>query len=414
MTELRKKVLRWIENRHQEIIDFVCLLVSTPSINPPGNEKEVAGVIQNKLAELDLGGVELVAKEEKRPNLIYRLKGKGGGPILLYNGHMDTKPVGEEAASLWKTDPFTPTIRDGRIFGLGVADMKASVAGMIYATAALKELCPDCKGDLLLVLVADEEAGSEYGARYLVKEVGIKADFAMIGEPQGITEELEFLPLISRGCTDFKIKVYGTQMHSSLSDALPSVNASAKMAYVLWRMNRELINHVRFPVNPLAPGGITVNVGVMVKGGVYYGVYPGYAEFGTDIRLLPGMNHINMREDIEAYLDILRSEDPELRVELEFDKTLGWYDASQVSPDEPFVNIMLSACEMVLERRPPLGTFSGGTDAYAWQVMGGIPTIPGFGPGLLKNCHGPNEWAGVETIIQTTKIYALAAMEFLL
>ena len=117
MTELRNKVLRWIESRRQEILDFVCLLVSTPSINPPGNEKEVATVIQNKLAELDLRGVKLVAKDKKRPNLIYRLKGNGGGLTLLYNGHMDTKPVGEEAARLWKTDPFTPTFRDGRIFG---------------------------------------------------------------------------------------------------------------------------------------------------------------------------------------------------------------------------------------------------------------------------------------------------------
>ena len=407
-------MLDWLEERRQEILDFVGDLVAAPSVNPPGGEEKVAAVILDKLDELGLAGAEVVGKKKERPNVIYRLKGAGGGKTLLYNAHIDTKPVGEEAAEHWESDPFTPTIRDGKMYGLGVADMKSTAGGMVYATAALKELYPERKGDLLLVLCADEEAGGEYGAHYLVNDYGIKADFAFIGEPQGITEEFEFLPLISRGACCFKIKVYGTQMHSSLSNALPSVNASAKMAHVLWRMHGELRDRIRFPEHPLAPYGITVNIGDMVSGGVFYGVYPGYAEFGSDIRTLPGMTLEGLKEDIEGFLDDLRQEDPDLKVELEVvDPPLNWYQASEVSPDEPFVDMFLSACEQVLGRRPPLGTFSGATDAYAFQIMGGIPTIPGFGPGLLKNCHGPNEWAGVESIIQASKIYALAAMDYL-
>jgi acetylornithine deacetylase len=411
MPDTSDRVLNWLEERRQDILDFTCLLVSTPSINPPGNEEAVAAVIQDRLEELGLGRAEVEAKEKHRPNLICRLEGRGGGRTLLYNAHMDTKPVGEAAAQ-WETDPLTPTFREGRLYGLGTADMKGALSGMIYAAAALQELCPDRRGDLLLVFAADEEAGSGLGARYLVERGLVQADLAFIGEPQGITREFEFLPLISRGSMLFKIRVYGTQMHSSLSNALPSVNASAKMARVLWRMHNELRDRIRFTPHPLAPLGITLNVGVVVKGGVFYGVYPGYAEFGCDVRVLPGMTFRDLTADIEAFLDDLRAEDPDLRVELEMAHA-PFREASEVSPDEPFVGMMLSACQRVLGRRPPLGTFAGATDAYAFQVMGGIPTIPGFGPGLLPNCHGPNEWAGVESIIQASKVYALAAMEYL-
>jgi acetylornithine deacetylase/succinyl-diaminopimelate desuccinylase-like protein len=184
------------------------------------------------------------------------------------------------------------------------------------------------------------------------------------------------------------------------------------MARVLWRMHRELRDRIRFTPHPLAPLGITLNVGVVVKGGVFYGVYPGYAEFGCDVRVLPGMTYRDLTADIEAFLDDLRAEDPELQVELDMAHA-PFREASEVSPDEPFVGMMLSACQRVLGYRPPLGTFAGATDAYAFQVMGGIPTVPGFGPGLLTNCHGPNEWAGVESIVQASKVYALAAMDYL-
>jgi acetylornithine deacetylase len=414
MADRSDLVLSWLEERRQDIVDFVSLLVSTPSINPPGNEEAMGAAVQAKMEELGMTGSRVIARRKERPNVLYRLRGSQDGPTLLYNAHMDTKPVGEEAAKLWKSDPLTPTIRDGKLYGLGVADMKSTVGGMVYAVAALKELVPERKGDLLLILSADEEAGTGCGPDYLVQEHGITADFGFIGEPQGITEELEFLPLISRGISCFMVKVYGTQMHSSLSNALPSVNASAKMSFVLQRMYDELRDRIRYPQHPLAPLGITVNVGNTVQGGVFYGVYPGYAEFRCDIRTLPGMTKENLKEDIDAFLDDLRHEDPDLKVEWEFaDPLIDWYEPSEVSADEPFVEMMLSASERVLGRRPPLGTFPGGTDAFAWQIMGGIPTIPGFGPGLLKNCHGPNEWAGVDTIIQATKIYALAAMEYL-
>jgi acetylornithine deacetylase len=289
--------------------------------------------------------------------------------------------------------------------------MKSAVAAFIYATAALQCLTP-LRGDLLLALVADEEAGGRYGAHYLATQHGLKADMALIGEPSGITREWENLHIGSRGVCCFNIKVYGTQMHSSLSDRLPSVNASLKLAELMTRMSRDL--KLTFNPHPLCPTGVTVNLGVRVQGGVYFGVYPGHAEFGTDIRTVPGMEKEAVVKDLKAFLDARQKEDPSLKVELELVPTPGdWIAPTEVSPDLPIVQALARASERVLGFRPPFSIYPAGTDAPKFQLGGGIPTVPSFGAGLISVAHGANEWVGVKSIIQACKIYALAAYDVL-
>ena len=392
-----------------EIIDFTCELIATPSPTPPGDERQVARLLLDKLDRLGLTGAVTASEIPERPNLLYRLKGQGGGPTLLYVAHTDTKPVGD-VRDLWQTDPLQGTIKEGRLYGLGAADMKAAVAGMVYAAAALKELGP-LRGDLLLALVADEEGGGKYGAMYLSTKYGLKADMAVIGEPPGVTREWEYLHLGCRGISCFTIKVYGTQMHSSVSDRLPSVNASVKMAELLARMSREL--KFNFPPHPFCKN-VTRNLGVMLKGGVFFGVYPGYAEFSSDIRTIPGMNKAGVARDLEAFLDVCRKDDPSLRVKLEFAPTpLDWIAPTEVRPDLPIAQSLAKAAEQVLGFRPPFDIYPAVTDSGKFQLEAGIPTVPAFGAGVISVCHGPNEWVGVESIVQACKIYALAAYDVL-
>jgi acetylornithine deacetylase len=410
----KKQVLAFLDARREELIAFLCELVATPSINPPGDERAVASVIVKKLHTMGLGDTQLVARREERPNVLCRLPGGGGSPVLLFNGHIDTKPVGEEARDAWKTDPLEPTIIDGKLYGLGSTDMKGGVAAMIYAAGALRATEAGLEGDLLLAFTADEEAGSEYGARHLVKEGHLKADIALISEPCGLQRDWERLCIASRGALCFRTCVHGTQMHSSISDIVPSINASAKMAYVLWRMQRDL--NIQHEPHPYYPRGVTKNIGDTVQGGVFYGVTPGYAEFCSDIRILPGMTPAQVARDVRSFLDQLRKEDPELQVEIveELGKPETWETKHpEVLPDEPLVEMLLSASEHVLGKRPPLGGMEGGTDAYYLHGQGGIPTVPAFGPGLLPLAHGPNEYVDVQSVFEASKIYALAALDYL-
>lgn len=408
------QVLSFLDARREELINFACELVATPSMNPPGDERAVAAVLTERLRVLGLDDARLVAKREERPNVLCRLKGATGSPVLLFNGHIDTKPVGEEARAAWETDPLEPTIIDGKLYGLGSTDMKGGVAAMVYAAGALRAVGVPLRGDLLLALSADEEAGSEYGAAHLVREAGLQANIALISEPCGLQEDWEHLCIASRGSLCFRTCVHGTQMHSSISDVVPSVNASAKMAYVLWRMAHDM--PIQQEPHPYYPHGVTKNIGVTVEGGVFYGVLPGYAEFCSDIRILPGMTPAQVARDVRSFVDQLCAEDPELRIEIVEELTLPESRETkhpEVAADEPFVEMLLTASERILGRRPPLGGIAGGTDAYYLHGQGGIPTVPAFGPGLLPLAHGPNEYVDVESVVQASKIYAMAALDYL-
>lgn len=401
---------QWLGQHRDALIAFAARLVATPSPNPPGDERAVVQVILAEMDSLGLSGMEIAAKSPLRPNVIYRLRGRRPGPTLMLCGHSDTKPVGDR--SQWQSEPFSPVIRDGKLYGLGATDMKGAVAAMIYATAALRHCDPDLAGELLLVIDADEERSMKFGAEFLAGEYGLRADVALLGEPSGIAgPEFEFLHLVSRGVACFKIRVFGTQMHSSLTDRLPAINANTMAAQVITHMQQDL--RLTFRPHPLCAAP-TVNLAVKCEGGIGYGVCPGVAEFQSDIRTLPGMTQQQVRADLERCLDSIRSVHPEVRIELQFeDLPLGWIAPSEVPADHPLVGAILRAAEQVLGWRPTLSAFPGGTDAAQFQVLGGIPTIPSFGPGWLYLAHGPNECVGVEAILQAAQMYAVAAGTYL-
>lgn len=193
---LEEHLLDFVDRNQERVVEFAQRLVASPSPNPPGDERRVAATIQEEMEALEVENVEVVSKDERRPNIICRASGKEGSPILIYNGHIDTKPPGE--MDKWETDPFRPTIRNGRLHGLGACDMKGSIAAMVYAVAATNSLPQRLRGDLVLALTADEEAGSRYGAGYVVEEHGLRGDCALVCEPSGISRDWEYLHLLSR------------------------------------------------------------------------------------------------------------------------------------------------------------------------------------------------------------------------
>lgn len=409
-TSTVNKITQLIDSWGPEIIRFTGELVATPSETPTGDERKITGLLLAQMDKLGLSGAEVASEVPEHPNIIYRFPGKGGGRTLLFVAHTDTKPVGD-AKELWITDPFSATIKDGKMYGLGAADMKAAVAAFVYAAAALRHVEP-LSGDLILALVAHEEGGGKYGAHFLSTQYGLKADMAVIGEPPGVTKEWEYIHLGCRGVCCFTVKVYGAQIHSSVSDRLGAVNASVKLANLLCRMGQELtLNYVP---HPLCSNGVTVNLGVILKGGVFFGVNPGYAEFGADIRTLPGMRRDELVGDLESFLDLCRREDPSLRATLELaPPPLDWIAPTEVSQDLPIAGALADASEQVLGFRPPFGLYPAGTDSPKFQLEAGIPTIPACGAGVISVCHGANEWVGVESIVQACKIYALAASDVL-
>jgi acetylornithine deacetylase len=271
---------------------------------------------------------------------------------------------------------------------------------MVFAARALAEAGPP-PGLLRLALTADEEAGSRMGAGWLAARIE-PADAVLVGEPTGIGAPWEYVGVVARGISCFRVVVRGTQMHSSLSDRLPSVNASVALARVLAAMAERFV----------LTEGATVNLGVTLRGGVYFGVYPGEAEAGVDVRTVPGMTLQALEADVGLVLERLRREDPELEVEAEWEPELTWFPPSAIDESHPLVLAARGASRDVLGRDVPIGTMPAFTDGTNW-ALGGIVGIPALGPGLLPLAHRPNEYVAVREIVEAARIYALTALRYL-
>ena len=407
LSPAQASALAFLERTSADQLNFVKDLIRTPSPNPPGDERAVASLVREKLAELGITDVATVGVEDTRPNLIVRVPGSAPGRTFMLSGHLDTKPAGDMSA--WRTDPWEPEEQGGQLSGLGSGDMKAAVGAMVYAGAAVHQ-AGAFPGELQLVFTADEEAGSIKGSKWMAENGHLSADVAVIGEPSGVDEEWESIALISRGAALFKVKVTGTQMHSSVSDRIKGINATVEMAQLIVRMDREFKEWITYEPHPFSPKGPTVNVGVMASAGVFYGVYPGNAEFACDIRTLPGMTREQLEADLQRFLAQAMADSPDLRAELVFEI---FVPATEISPDDPAVEALQWAAARVLHFSPSLGAFPGATDAPHFQLIAGVPTVAAFGPGLLPRAHSPNEHLAVDGVWKAAQVYALAAIRYL-
>ena len=405
--EAEATVVEFLRERADEILEFTCELIRTPSVNPPGDEVPISKVILEKLRMLGVTERQIVGALDERPNVLAHVQGTEPGRTMMLSGHIDTKPPGN--LDEWKTNPHEPVIIGDQLVGLGSGDMKGAIAGMVYAAAALANL-GHFSGRLALALTADEENGSVYGSKWLASEGLIEADVCVIGEPGGIQQEWESLHLVSRGVALFRVVVLGTQMHSSISDQLPAVNATLKMAALALKMQNELRSYLTFDEHPFCKHVPTINVGVMASAGVTYGVFPGRAEFASDIRTLPGMTEEQIQLDIQRFLDDAMAQDPELRATLEWNRMMG---ATEIDSNNDVIQVLQSTSEMVLGRAPMLDAFPGATDAAYIQTAAGVPCVASFGPGFLPRAHSPNESMHKDGPAQAAMIYALSALRYL-
>ena len=148
---LAEKVLAAISA--EETIAFLQALVRVPSVNPPGDVREAIRICAEKLASEGFE-VKVVGATPEKPNLVATLHGRAGGPRLAFNAHVDVVPIGEEAA--WTYPPFGGEIHEGRVYGRGAGDDKASVTAQIMAAIALARSGVPFEGALIVTEVADE------------------------------------------------------------------------------------------------------------------------------------------------------------------------------------------------------------------------------------------------------------------
>ena len=386
-----------------QVLELTRELVAIDSQNPGMLEPGVARFI----AEWAHGHgfeTEVIELVDGRPNLVVTVD-RGAGPRVGLSGHLDTKPVGD-ALSSWDTDPLQLTVVGDLAYGLGATDMKGAIAAMMVALERFS--VAQGPGTLSLVFTADEEQGSDAGAKALAEQGRIpRLDALVIGEPSGIDEPWEALHLVSRGICCFEIEVVTRQGHSGLSSRLGR-NATLVAGDLLRAFER-------FRPTVTSPGLVacapTVNPGIFARAGVSWGTWPGSCVVGVELRLVPGMDQDTVRAEVDAFVQANLPAEAEYRIRY-VQSGQGWMPAVELAPDAPIATAALLAAEEVLGRPLAISAFPGGTDATYFLGAGGVPTITSLGPGWISVAHGANECVGVGQLSQAVDIYSRLAEAF--
>lgn len=147
-------------------VEILQALIRFNTTNPPGEEAACIMYIRELLEDAGIP-TRIESLDPDRPNLLARLKGSGAAPPLLLYGHVDVVGVDKQA---WSRDPFGGEIHDDFVWGRGSLDMKGGVAMMVSAFLRAHASKLPLRGDIILAIVSDEEAGGEYGASYLVRQ----------------------------------------------------------------------------------------------------------------------------------------------------------------------------------------------------------------------------------------------------
>lgn len=357
-------------------------LVATDSQNPslvPGAPGEAAAA--ELLAEtLTAWGfkVDLLEALPGRPNLIARIGGGDGGRSLLLNGHLDT--VGVDGMT---HEPFTPTERDGRLYGRGSADMKGGLAAICAAAARAAD--HGLGGEVIIAAVVDEEFSSA-GTRVLL-EAGVTAHAAVVTEPT----RLAICPA-HRGFAWLDVIVHGRAAHGSQYDI--GVDAITMAAHLLAELDtyqrKTLVNRT----HPLL-GHASLHAGT-ISGGTGISTFPERCDFSVERRTLPGEKRGVFHDEVTAAVERVRARLPEFDAEI---RPGLEQSPNHVPLDAPIVTALVAAATAA-RLTPRVEGLSCWTDA-ALLTAAGIPAIC-FGPGDIAQAHAAEESVPIAEIAKAT------------
>ncbi len=392
LAELEDAVLSLIDQ--DEVVAFHRGLVQIPSVNPPGECREAIAYVEKALKD---GGfeTEIISIDETQPNVIGTY-GPAGGKRLLVNAHVDVVPTGEREA--WKHDPFGAEIEDGKVYGRGAGDDKASVTAQVLAALALQRSGIPLSGQLIVTEVSDEENGGIHGAA-IVSEKYPDPDWVIVGE-----QTLNRVCVGEKGGAGCIVTVRGKTAHGALP--WEGANAIEGIAEVIVALRRELWPKLTERTHwAFKPSSGSVN---MIEGGVKANVVPDKASIYVDRRTVPGETPEEARAEIEAIAKQAIGNVPGCTVEIS--ARYAGKEASEAPVDDPLVQAMLGANERLGGNTEPTG-FSMGTDGRFWNALG-VPTII-YGPGDPSTAHQPDEWVGIDEIMEAARAYAVTMVRLI-
>jgi len=398
-TSQQQAVLESIDKLRPKLVELTQRLIRERSVNPPGDETGTARVL---VEELESFGVK--AKERqvapKRVNVEAVLGGIERGSRFLFNGHMDVVPEGDP--SKWTTDPFGGEVKGDLIYGRGATDMKGGLAAITIALRGIVDSGTALKGDVLFHAVADEEVDSIYGTKYMIKRGLAKADMGIVAEPSIFGKAIVIRQAVRGNCW-VKLRTLGKAAHAS--NPSNGVNAVLNMSRLLLEVDKLQLKHI--PHSVLPPP--TIAAGTVIKGGTKTNVIPESCEAEVDVRITPGMTKEQVLGEFNSMIDRMTREYFNFSATAE---AFAYAPSAEIRADHPVIRAAQKATELIAGKTPTLGAGSGTNDGVYLIQDGGVPVIPGFGPGDHESghAHGADENVRISDLMNFAKIYALTLM----
>jgi succinyl-diaminopimelate desuccinylase len=398
--EIAAGLVRTVEAQREKIVELCAAFVAAPSVNPPGDTREVADLVARALADR---GVSSTFERciPTMPSVVAEIDSGSPGPHLVLNVHMDTMPPGAE--SEWTVPIWELSRVGGRLYGLGMGNMKGAVAAMVTAAGLLAGHRRDWTGRVTFTAVSDEVVFGDNGAAFLLRErPDLRGDGLLCGEGAGFRR----LAIGEKGVLWLELRASGPTGHSSAVERGRS--ASARIAEAVLRVDALNGRTGTLPaeLEDLSAGEdgsgwlLSANTGT-ISAGTFIGQIATEASAQVDLRLPPGISAEQAeRLVVEAVADV---ESVQVRV------LKGW-DANWTAPGDELARAWSTASQHVTGSGPQHAIRLPASDASRWR-RAGVPALC-YGPQPTWSA-GVDDYAEEDEVLRCAALYALTAREFL-
>jgi len=414
-----ERILSEVDRAADEIVEFTADLVRIPTVNPPGEEYDACAHFLGDFLKRRGFEIEYVEAEGRpehtarypRVNVIGSRRG-GPGPVVHLNGHIDVVPAGDG----WTVDPFGGLVRDGKIYGRGVCDMKAGIAAAVFAAEALERAGARLPGTIEISGTVDEESGGFAGVAHLAERGRIalgRTDFVIIPEPLNVDR----ICVGHRGVYWFEVTARGRIGHGSMP--FLGVSAIDGMARLLQSVRDDLMpslmsRRTAVPVVPPAARHATINVNGIEGGQPVDGIQtPCVADLCRaifDRRFLIEEGFDAARDEIALLVERVAAQTQGVRFDV---RDLMVVHPTRTPDDSPVIAALEQSIHSVLGRPAQRIASPGTYDHKHVARIAGIPHCVAYGPGELELAHQPDEYCRIEDIVNATKVLALATLDLM-
>jgi acetylornithine deacetylase/succinyl-diaminopimelate desuccinylase family protein len=364
------------------LVGILSDLIAIPSPYPPSDTVAICAYAADFLKHAGYR-VEIATNKAGVDNVVARLG--QGKPCIAFNAHVDTVGVGERAN--WHTDPFTPVVKDGHVFGLGAGNCKGSMAVQLWLAGEIARRGGPGKGEVIFTLVGDEENLGPEGMAYLRSSGKVRPDALILG-----AQTNNQLIVAERGVMWARITTYGKAAHAGA----PQNGDNAIMRMV------RIVTHLDHALMPLLARRVqgamrsTVNIG-MFHGGHNTNVVPSLCTVEIDRRLLPGETVKQAFDELAALVG--QAGEPAESWKIEFLTGTNGF-AAQENGDA--VSAFKTEIQRVLGKPAQFLNATGVSDGR-YYADDGIEII-NFGPGSGAQGHAANESVPIAEMVQAAEI----------